>query len=347
MRSMREADRVIVLDTGSEDDTVARLRALGAEVFEEKITPWRFDAARNRSLELVPEDADVCVCTDLDEVLLPGWRKALERGWTEGTTLGSYRYTWNYNPDGSEGHVFWQEKMHCRFGYRWKYPVHEVLAWEGEPEKQKRTRLDGVFLEHHADESKSRGQYLPLLEMSVQEDPDDDRNMHYLGREYMFYGRWEDCIRTLKRHLSLPKATWADERAASMRFIARAYWNQGDARSAEIWLLRAIAEAPHLREAYVAMAKLKYAQKDWEGCAYYARGALEIETRPMSYICEGEAWGSLPWDLRALGLYYSGRATESIAPAERALALSPGDARLKENVRIIRQKVNKSVEKAL
>ena len=51
--------------------------------------------------------------------------------------------------------------------------------------------------------------------------------------------------------------------------------------------------------------------------------------------------------LRALGLYYSGRAAESIAPAERALALSPGDARLKENVRIIRQKVNKSVEKAL
>ena len=44
----------------------------------EAIAPWRFDTARNRSLALVPEDADICVCTDLDEVFHPGWRAALE-----------------------------------------------------------------------------------------------------------------------------------------------------------------------------------------------------------------------------------------------------------------------------
>ena len=68
MDSMSEADRVVVLDTGSDDDTVERLRARGAEVTVEQIVPWRFDVARNRSLELVPEDTDICVCTDLDEL---------------------------------------------------------------------------------------------------------------------------------------------------------------------------------------------------------------------------------------------------------------------------------------
>ena len=68
MQSMREADGVYVLDTGSEDGTTEALRQLGAGVTEERIEPWRFDAARNRALELVPQDADVCVCTDLDEV---------------------------------------------------------------------------------------------------------------------------------------------------------------------------------------------------------------------------------------------------------------------------------------
>ena len=72
MQSMREADGVFVLDTGSDDGTPEALRRLGAEVTEERIVPWRFDAARNRSLELVPQDADVCVCTDLDEVFAPG-----------------------------------------------------------------------------------------------------------------------------------------------------------------------------------------------------------------------------------------------------------------------------------
>ena len=77
MQSMREADGVYVLDTGSTDDTVAKLTALGAQVTVERIDPWRFDTARNRSLALVPEDADICVCTDLDEVFEKGWRKLL------------------------------------------------------------------------------------------------------------------------------------------------------------------------------------------------------------------------------------------------------------------------------
>ena len=79
MDSMGEADLVVVLDTGSEDGTAERLRARGAQVTVEQILPWRFDAARNRSLELVPEDVDPCVCPDLDEVFRPGWREALEQ----------------------------------------------------------------------------------------------------------------------------------------------------------------------------------------------------------------------------------------------------------------------------
>ena len=50
MASMSEADEIVVLDTGSADDTAEKLRALGAAVTVEAITPWRFDAARNRSL---------------------------------------------------------------------------------------------------------------------------------------------------------------------------------------------------------------------------------------------------------------------------------------------------------
>ena len=48
--------------------------------------------------------------------------------------------------------------------------------------------VEGMQLDHHPDPSKSRGQYLPLLELSVQEDSEDDRNVHYLGREYMYRG---------------------------------------------------------------------------------------------------------------------------------------------------------------
>ena len=345
MASMGEADAVYVLDTGSTDNTVAKLTALGAQVTVERIDPWRFDAARNRSLALVPEDADICVCTDLDEVFHSGWRALLETAWQAGTTRAAYRYIWNFLPDGSEGHVFYADKIHARHGYRWVHPVHEVLTPDAALQ-ERRVVVAGMQLDHHADPSKSRGQYLPLLELSVREAPDDDRGMHYLGREYMFHGAWEKAIATLKRHLALPSAQWADERCASMRYIARCYRQLGKAAEAERWYLRAAAEAPHLREPWVELASLCYQQGDWEGTAFAAGRALAIHERTLTYISEGEAWGSLPYDLRALGLYYTGRKAEALPFARKAAELSPSP-RLLENVRLIENEVGESINAQL
>ncbi len=347
MRSMSEADEIFVLDTGSQDNTVQLLREAGAKVWEEKIVPWRFDVARNRSLELVPEDTDICVCTDLDEVFHPGWRKILETHWVPGTQQASYRYTWNFNADGSEGHVFWIDNIHARHGFEWRHPVHEVITWMEKGSSPRRISIEGIQLDHHADPQKSRSQYLPLLEMSVREDPTDDRNMHYLGREYMFWGRWDDCIMTLKRHLAMPKATWPDERCASMRYIARCYERKGDKKSAEAWYWRAIAEAPHLREPFMDLARLFYEQKDWEGVRFLTGRALAIAQRPQTYICESESWGSLPWDLSALALFYTGQKREALAAAEQALQISPDNARLQENVRRIRLALGEAPEDAM
>ena len=339
MDSMCEADAVYVLDTGSTDDTAARLRARGAIVETETVSPWRFDVARNRSLEMVPDDADICVCTDLDEYFHPGWRVLFERAWIPGTSRAAYRYTWNFNPDGSEGYVFWTEKAHTRFGYRWTHPVHEVLSWTGDGREGGKVYIEGVQLDHRADNTKSRSQYLPLLEMSVLEDPDDDRNMHYLGREYYFHRRWNDAIVTLKRHLTLPRATWVDERCASMRYISRCYMQLGDWKEAVRWLLRAVAEAPHLREPYLELAERFYEEENWDGVVFLCREALKITVRPRTYICEASSWGSMPWDLLSLGLYYTGRFAEALDAAETAARISPSDERLAANVRLIKNRL--------
>ena len=346
INSMGEADGIYVLDTGSQDDTAERLRASGAVVEQQVITPWRFDVARNRSLELVPRTADICVCTDLDEVFHPGWRAALERAWLPGTGQATYRYTWSFGPDGSEGVVFWYEKIHARHGYRWIHPVHEVLQWVGEGQPGPTVTAEGVQLDHYPDPTKSRAQYLPLLELSVAEAPDDDRNVHYLGREYLYRGRWDDCIRTLTRHLSMPSATWADERAASMRYIAKSYAMKGERRLARDWYLRAVAEAPHLREPYVDLALLLYEDEAWDGVLYFTSCALGIRQRPRTYICEAAPWGSLPHDLRAMAFYHTGRPAEALGESRLALTLEPGNSRLQGNVRLLEDLVQGVPSKA-
>ena len=325
MASMAEADGIYVLDTGSSDDTAGQLRSLGAHVTEGRVEPWRFDEARNRSMALVPGDGDVLVCTDLDEVFCPGWRGALEAAWRPECTTARYEYVWSFNADGSDGVKFFYEKVHRPGACRWVRPVHEVLEYASAPVY---CTVPGMRLEHHPDPAKSRAGYLPLLEMSVAEAPEDDRSRHYLGREYMYRGMWEQAVRTLKEHLAMPAAVWAPERAASMRYIARSLLALGEAEQAELWLLRAVFEAPEQREALVDLARLMGAQGRWKECERYCRRALAITERDMSYTTEPEAWGPLPWALLSRACREQGHREWAVNCARRALALAPEDGPL-------------------
>ena len=332
VNSMKEADEIYVLDTGSTDNTVNKLRKLGVNVTQKIINPWRFDIARNESLKLVPPNTDICVCTDLDEVFIPGWRKELEKQWTKNATRARYNYNWSLDKNNKPIVNFNIEKIHTRKHYKWTHPVHEILSYEKINENI--ITLENITLNHYPDKEKSRGSYLPLLELSVKEDPEDDRNMHYLGREYMYYGKWNQAITTLKKHLSLKKATWKDERAASLRFISRCYKNLNNYPEARIYLNKAIKEAPYLRDAYVERALLEYEQKNYQEVEKYCLKALKITTHTKSYINEPFSWDSTIYDLLAISCYYQEKYNYAVYFNNIALEMDKDNERLNKNHQI-------------
>ena len=59
--SAKEADLILIADTGSTDNTVGLARSLGATVYDISVRPWRFDKARDTALNLIPGDYDVCI----------------------------------------------------------------------------------------------------------------------------------------------------------------------------------------------------------------------------------------------------------------------------------------------
>ncbi len=327
--SMKEADEIYVLDTGSTDKTVKKLKEKGINVKSKKYDEFRFDVARNDSLNLVSEDTDICVCTDLDEVLEPGWREKIEKIWKENTTQLKYNYNWSLDENGTPLVNFYIEKIHKRKGYKWYHPVHEILV----PQNILKNIIttDSITLNHYPDKEKSRGSYLPLLELSVKEDPQDDRNMHYLGREYMYYGKWNDCIDTLIKHLNLKNATWKDERSASMRFIARSYKNLKRYDEAKLWLDKAIKETPYLRDPYVERAILDYELEDYISVIYYCNKALEIKHHEKTYINEVFSWDSTIYDLLSISYYNYGKLEQALFYINEALKLNPKNIRLNNN----------------
>ena len=338
MDSMSEADMIVVTDTGSTDGTVEKLRERGAIVYIDEVKPWRFDVARNISLNHVPEDVDICVCTDLDEVFEPGWRACIERDWRPGATAGRYIYNWSLHEDGTPYVQFYYTKIHARKAYKWGYPIHEWLCYIGDV-PQRTVYLNGVVLNHYPDHTKSRGSYLPLLELAVEEDPGCSRMMYYLGREYMYKGEWQKCIDTLQRHLALPTATWKEERAASMRWIAKSHDRLGHLQEAYNWYFRAIAEAPEMRDAFVECARLAYYQKDWPMVFCMTEEALRIKVRSAGFVNAGYSWDYTPDDLAAIACYWLGMYELSAVHARAAITFSPDDDRLKNNLRMIEAKL--------
>lgn len=339
MDAVGEADAIIVTDTGSTDNTVKRLRERGAIVYEESISPWRFDTARNLAMDHVPADADICVSNDLDEVFEPGWRKKLESAWRPEHTRAEYAFVWSHSPDGTPNKQFPMEKIHRRHDFRWIHPVHEVLAYSGADE-DRTVVVDGLTLHHYPDASKPRSQYLPLLELSAQENPQNDRIAFWLGREYMYYGMYDQCIATLERHLGLQTARWDEERSASMRFLAHCYQEKEDWQQAKSWLYRAVAECPRVREPYLALAQLGDQQADWLMVYAMVQKGLSITKSSGSYLVQPECWGAALYDYGAIGAYWMGLYDEAKAYALRACEMEPDDERLQSNLALIMRKTD-------
>lgn len=328
-----EADGIYVTDTGSTDDTVELLRNEGAVVNCINVTPWRFDVPRNISLSFVPDDIDVVVCIDLDEVLTPGWRDAIEKAWTPATHRMRYQYVWNTLPDGRPGTTFWYDKINLRHHFRWVKPVHEVMTFDGGVENQ--TFCSDFKLFHYPDPTKSRSSYLPLLELACKEDQEDDRSSHYLGREYMYYGMYEKSIVELKRHLALPRARWEAERAASMRFIGRDYLALNNLVEAERWFQRACAESPETREPWFELGRMLYQKRDHLAAYAALKRALAIQEKPLSYICDPPAWGGLPWDLAGVCAFWLGLKDEAKILITEAAKIEPDDERIQKNLLLV------------
>ena len=328
--SAKDADLILIADTGSTDDTVERAKAHGAYVPETCISPWRFDLARNAALALIPADVDICISLDLDEELQPGWREEIERVWTPETTRLRYKFDWGV------GIVFYYEKIHARHGYRWHHPCHEYPVPDRITEVWATSHM--LMVVHKPDPAKSRGQYLDLLRVSVEEDPQDPRNAFYYARELSFHREWADAIAECKRYLALPGATWANERCYAMRVMSRCYAELSDFEQALNWARRAVAEAPGTREPWCEVAMLAYRYGRWTECYGAATSALAITDRELVYTCDPEVWGPQPHDLAAIAAWHLGMHEKAVEHARAALALAPDDARLQANLNMMTAK---------
>lgn len=347
MDSALEADAVYVLDTGSTDNTVEKLKARGAIVRVQEYKPWRFDTPRNDNMDDVPEDFDYCVSFDMDEFFEKGWRANLEKFLNEnkGVDQVTYLYSWNHYEDGRNKNTFCYDKIHTRKNYRWIKAVHEILDFSGgRPEVQ--AFCNSIHAHHFADDTKSRGNYLPLLKLSVDEDPNDLRNLFYYARELMFYKKSEEAIEYFQKYLDHPDSNWKYERAFAWYFCAKCYGNLGNKQKYEEALLNALREDKNVKEVLKSLAFFYFEGKDYLSCFYYAERAIACNRR-FIYLEEADAWDEgLAEDCSGAAAWHLGFRKKALERYKEALEKEPENNRFIENIKWLEKTLGEDLIKA-
>lgn len=242
LESVKEADEIIVVDTGSIDSTVEVARQYTDKVYTDY--KWEDDFSKAQNYAKSKATGDWILSIDADEFLhdFSEVRKAVELG-----------------KDTIRVHMIAEGSLENRFDFArlfrncpeiyWVQPAHKHLNVPGAGEPIGNVTITfGWSPAHNLDPDRT----LRILEKTVATEENPVRNLYYLGREYWYKQRYKEATATLGKYVQV--GYWEAERAEAFLIMSQCYSRMGfddDARSA---CAQAIIINPHFKEAIEWMA---------------------------------------------------------------------------------------------
>lgn len=298
--SISECDEIVILDTGSTDQTVEIAKRYTSKVFlTPETTPFHFAEARNMALSFATEDWALTI--DADEIAHPDClkkvRKIVKR-YPDATGI-NIKFMVS-GEDGKDRAPIQRMKIFRRGCWEWKYRIHEILS----PLNMKKMwpikviDLDTAVMEHlpSTDKSVRLQQNLDLLQISVKESPEYIRNARQLGMELFSREQYRDAIQWFQLYLSSGTGGPLD-RSETLIHLARCYGNIGVPDEAQRHFDLAIAEAPMRRESFYfkAMGLIKQARPDLAISVLEQCMAIPVGSKPDFYLNLENVWdGTYP-----------------------------------------------------
>ena len=184
--SIKEADTIVLLDTGSTDETVAIANELSKSHSDFRVLsvpfadPAPYDLMRSMSFAQASAD-DFVLWLDLDERFVSD-----EVSWVDEVRALPHEINALHVKlvfDDTGGLTYWQQKG-CRAGtHYWKYSVHEVLT----PYSQSWCAQAKFWTQHMREAGKSyRDNQFALLERDIRLYPRDPRVLFYMIRQHAY-----------------------------------------------------------------------------------------------------------------------------------------------------------------
>lgn len=320
--SVKNADYLLICDTGSTDNTVEIAESLGINVIYYSSDKFEFHTAKNYTIDHLPEDIDYCIQLDVDEYLAFNWREILE----------SHDLS---NSPALMGRMIEVERQidyplmrgHGRHNTEWVYPIGEILSPKDTKDLKNYIYDMNFVMYHEPDLSKNRDFYVDLLQDLAEK---DERPIVLLNNGLTLYrmDRFEESAPWLVEYLKQDLSN-EDPFAISnaLRCLAKC-----QPENAFYYYQKACEVAPHMRESWFDLADFYFANQLWLPCLDACEKAMQITKRPMNFFSEIIAWDHGPYDCAAIAAYQLGNYEKACKYGKIALSISPDETYLIESL---------------
>lgn len=301
---LQEGGDVVIMDTGSTDNTVAIAKEAGCHVIEvgdrfhytitdeiatlinEKFIVdgedevvkegdrlFNFSAARNYAATFAAND--MISCQDCDEEYTTLDINTIHHLIGKGHKQFEYNFVFSHDEYGKEAIKFIQSKFYDRTKLQWVGIIHEVLQQiTSEPVERCFLPEDIFKLEHWQNHETNRTGYLKGLALDCFSNPNNDRNSHYFARELMYQGRLHSAIKEFKRHIAMDR--WPAEKAQSMIYVGDCYGQLNIPMKQVEWYQKAFELDSSRRESLIKLAYFYKHNNSPQKVACYVAAAMEI-----------------------------------------------------------------------
>lgn len=320
-------DQVVLVDTGSEDQTVAEFEVWAEEQdlplgFKVSEFEWvdDFAAARKAADELL--ETDWTCWADADDVLRDA--QNLRRLAAEAAPeLLGYICGYDYARDhhGNCACYLVRERLVRRGAGEWVGRVHESQLIRGSQQMVPPEVVEWVHC-HPPDPADSNERNLRILEQWVQEAPEDPRVVGYLGTELLIKGEDDRAADFFERYLAL-KTGWDEERAQIHRKLGGVRIRQGRHDEAIDTALEAVRLLPAWPDSYLTLAEAYHEKGEWEKAIEWAREVLRRGKPETMLIVNPLDYTVTPRMVLASSLGQLGRIEEALVVAEELLDIVP------------------------
>ena len=301
-------DEMIVVDTGSSDNTVQIAKDLGAQVFHYR---WQddFSDARNETIRrcngqwVLILDADERVRIDRGKIA--GFRHSLRKFIAEGPYVGVSIQVINIRLDGSLMNSLPSLRFFPRceeISYRNR--VHNQIALADEKVEMQLKLCDFVTIEHLGydpviyERRKKSARSLPLIQKMIEDEPENMVYRFYEGREFVILKQPEKAVESLETAVLGILEGKSGYFAETMKTLFTAY-EQVNAVPERIHTFAemAIGQNPEQPDFYLFKGLAEYNLKRFEEAAVSLKEALDkwenfvlVEVSQSNPIIEQRVW---------------------------------------------------------